>query len=121
MTMGQPLLKILHIEDDPDYQKILRVYLKNIADLSQVITGEEGLKIYNQSFDLIICDGNLPLMNGVEVVKSILKNYPEARIIANSNDSKINSLMKDSGAYLKTPKSTTQKEWINLLNKIKVR
>ena len=65
--------KLLIIEDDP----ILRETLAEILEfwghiVIQAENGEEGVKMFSESLpDLLICDINMPKMNGFQVLKKI--------------------------------------------------
>lgn len=65
--------KLLIIDDEP---LILKTLEKILQDSAEVIftaeRGDEGIKILNsEEIHCVICDINMPGMNGVEVVKAI--------------------------------------------------
>lgn len=46
-----------------------------------VNNGGEGLTaIQKDSFDLILCDINMPLLNGIQLKKTLVKNSPSGQI-----------------------------------------
>ena len=70
-------LKILYVEDEEisrDVTKnILTKYFKEVVTASN---GQEGLDIFEQNkddYDLIITDINMPILNGLEMIKEIKK------------------------------------------------
>ncbi|AXX92491.1 hypothetical protein CPU12_09365 [Malaciobacter molluscorum LMG 25693] len=82
-------LNILFIEDDEDLrvqtQKILKTLFKNVVTATN---GKEGLEAYKEFystnsyyFDIVITDIKMPLKNGIELTKDILKINKEQDVI----------------------------------------
>ncbi len=73
-------IKILLIEDNEDFGKLVGHYLGNHPEHSFRLTwkrsGEEGLKEVqsNTDFDIILMDYYLPGMNGVEVTRGLIEH-----------------------------------------------
>jgi len=67
--------KILVIDDSPTLRKLLRFYLKKKGySVNEANNGKVGLAtITKEAFDLIILDMQMPVMDGLEVLKT-LKN-----------------------------------------------
>lgn len=59
-------LKILLLEDRPDFRNVLREYLLSCSyQVTSVQSGIEGLReIMKRGFDLILCDMMMPNMGG---------------------------------------------------------
>jgi|GEM_PF-2300687 len=79
-------LNVLYVEDDI---KIRENYLKVFKELFAYIeiaeNGKIGLDRYTASnYDLVITDINMPIMNGIEMIKHILDIDPEQSIIVTS-------------------------------------
>lgn len=68
-TLSQ--LKILIVEDKRDAGEILRHLLLEIGvrDVHEVSDGKAALGLLGQGFDCVLCDWNMPMMNGIELLK----------------------------------------------------
>jgi len=75
-------IKILIIDDDPDYRMLVRDSIKNAQIINEIFeaeTGEQGLEFLNHSCEsnqsqmpgLIYLDVNLPGIDGLQVLKQI--------------------------------------------------
>lgn len=68
--------RILYVEDDTFTQEEVLFFLKKIVDNDVLVAnnGQEGLAIFSQEKpDLVITDIRMPIMNGIEMIKSIRK------------------------------------------------
>ncbi|MFA5363680.1 MAG: response regulator [Candidatus Bathyarchaeia archaeon] len=79
-------IRILHIEDNPDDQLILKRSLTEKMptkfELTATDTAAKGLaKLEKENFDIIILDYRLPDMTGIEVVKQLQKKHNKTPII----------------------------------------
>ncbi len=76
-------LKILYVEDDRELRQNTHRLLAsffNVIDTAE--NGLEGLKKYRQgTFDLVLTDINMPIMNGVKMVEQIKAANPRQVII----------------------------------------
>jgi len=74
-------MQILHIDDDPDFLDLSRDLLHENHDNLTVVTEtdvEAGLeRVRQDSFDCVVCDYNMPKMNGIEVLKTVREDYPD--------------------------------------------
>lgn len=83
---GISLLKVLLIEDDNDLASLVKEYL-NLEGIGCDIevTGTSGLRRAKNpdglSYDCIVLDLNLPLLDGISVCKNLRKNRIETPII----------------------------------------
>lgn len=79
-------ISILYVEDDPDLQESMRLYLGKIFDDVRVAkNGQEGLDAYiHKPADIVISDILMPLMNGVEMLKHIKALTPNQNTIITS-------------------------------------
>lgn len=62
---------VLIADDNPTNQKVMRKVLENAGhDVNVVANGEEALDALNtHSFDIVLMDLNMPVMNGIEATK----------------------------------------------------
>ena len=108
------------IEDDPYSLELLRSYLENFEDFK--VTGEandaiEAIKLIDLTTpDLIFLDINLPDINGIELIKSLL-DPPEIIFVSGSSDYAIDGFELNVIDYLLKP--VTLERFIKALNKYK--
>lgn len=70
------LKRILHVEDDPDIQAIVKICLETIGgyELLQCLSGQEALgKAVGFAPDVFMLDMMMPGMNGVETLEGLRK------------------------------------------------
>ncbi|MGP4107081.1 response regulator [Virgibacillus sp. L01] len=78
------MARILLVDD----AKFMRATLETIVkqDRHEVIgeaeNGEEAIKLYKEMKpDLVTMDITMPVMNGIDAIKEIMKDHPEAKIV----------------------------------------
>ena len=72
-----PDLKILVVEDSPTMRQLISFALKRMKgiEIVEAADGVEGLKKLNsQSFDLIITDINMPVMDGLKLISLVRRD-----------------------------------------------
>ena len=74
---------VLLIDDNRDGLLVRRSLLEELGYNVQTATnGEEGLKLFETArFDVVVTDFRMPRMDGKEVIRSIRKLDPNARVI----------------------------------------
>jgi signal transduction histidine kinase/CheY-like chemotaxis protein len=115
---------ILLVEDNPVNIKITSKILHNAGyEVSHVENGLEALKILDEEkFDLILMDGEMPVMNGYQAIKEIrlgssfkkFKNHQTIPIIALMASSDKETVQKafDSGANFNLEKTINKKDFL---------
>ncbi|MFC2062249.1 PEGA domain-containing protein, partial [Elusimicrobiota bacterium] len=75
MTENEKAIKVLVIDDDTTLANTLQLYLDNAGyDVDVALDGSGALELARQkSFDILICDYNLPDTKGLDLIKRILE------------------------------------------------
>ena len=76
-------LNVLYVEDNQETRNATLMMLENFFDFVTVgINGKDGLdKFSNTKYDLILSDINMPVMNGIDMVKNIRLEDEDVSII----------------------------------------
>jgi CheY-like chemotaxis protein len=77
------VLRILVIDDETPVRKALERVLSVNGEVESVTETGSGLaRLSEAKFDLVILDGALPDVAGVEAIRQIRRDHPQTRIIA---------------------------------------
>ena len=81
--MGQEVVSILIVDDEPDMGWALENILKIKGYSTQVVTsGTEAIELLRQRpFKLVFIDARLPDIDGLELSRLIKKKYPEVSLV----------------------------------------
>jgi two-component system OmpR family response regulator len=100
-------IKILMIEDDPEFAELLTEYL---ARFNMEVTNYEdpflGVSAGVQNYDLLLLDLTLPGMDGLEVCEEVVRKYKIPIIISSARsdiEDKVKSLELGADDYLPKP------------------
>ncbi|KAI9294892.1 CheY-like protein [Neoconidiobolus thromboides FSU 785] len=105
-------IKILIVDDNIIYQKLLKRTLTKYYSITNIVTVENGVQalqlLQRQSFDLVFMDIDMPIMNGIECTKVIRNLFDkELLIIAVSTNYTNKDILNycDSGmnGYIRKP------------------
>ena len=81
-------LKIIIVDDHKEYRTAVKALLQskfNYCHIEEAGNAEELMKLKDfQNADLILMDIMMPGQNGIELTKSLLWNYRELKIVANT-------------------------------------
>ncbi len=99
--------KILLVDDDKEIRNILMIYLEN-NDCKVVVAenGQEALDKVDDSFDLILLDIMMPVMDGIEACRKIRDLYTMPIIFLSAKGSdidKITGLVTGADDYIVKP------------------
>ncbi|UCD30886.1 MAG: chemotaxis response regulator CheY [Desulfobacterales bacterium] len=95
-------MKVLIVDDFATMRRILRNILKQIGftSISEADDGKSALKVLQkEKFDLILCDWNMPEMQGIDLLKEIrsddeLKDLPFIMVTAEAQKDNIVAAVK---------------------------
>ena len=73
-------LRILSAEDNPTNQELVVTVMKKMGyTIDAVENGKKALEIMeHKSYDIILMDVQMPIMNGMEATHEIIAKYPES-------------------------------------------
>lgn len=80
--------RILLVDDDPAFQSMLQMYLgirRHVVDTAS--NGQDALtKLDHASYDAVVTNFNLPVVNGVEVLRHVRQHQPSLPVILMTNN-----------------------------------
>lgn len=122
--MNPPPTRILLVDDHFMVRHGLSAVLSQEPDfevVGQAATGAQALELFaNLRPDIVLMDGVLPDMHGIEVTRSIIATHPDARILmlsVNDTEEDIHQAM-EAGACGYIPKSSEEDETINAIRQV---
>ncbi len=95
---------------------------EKLFDIKTAPNGEEALKLINgNEFDIYLFDIGMPVMNGIELSKALLKKNPASKIIilTTHNDKEIIAEMLHIGVSGYVVKNCTRQELLSAINKVR--
>ena len=102
-------ISVLFVDDNKSIQLLYRRLLeKHVNHFYIAKNGNQGLEFYNKyEPDLVITDINMPVMDGLEMVREIKNKYPNAKIVVmsayNVKENFIESINLGVDGYLMKP------------------
>lgn len=115
-------LKVLYVEDDKELLLSTSTLLKNLfLSVDTASNGEEGLKKFATSeYDVIISDINMPIINGIDMIREIKEKNIEQVVVVTSAHDESEYLMKliDMGVDSFILKPVELQKLINTLYKV---
>jgi CheY-like chemotaxis protein len=112
-----PRLSVLVIDDDPSVRSVTSTMLRRmtIPNIAVAESGDRGLELFRSAappFDLIICDWDMPGMNGMELYEQVRADHPKLPFLMltgrNDLDSVITARSSGVAGYLVKPFSSEQ-------------
>jgi DNA-binding NarL/FixJ family response regulator len=117
-------IRILISDDHRVFIDGMRALLKEVPGLEVVADAENGEEMIAQVAlhrpDVVLTDIHMPVMNGIEASKEILKQFPETKIIALTmmNESPYIKKMLELGACGYILKTVDKAELVRVINKV---
>jgi two-component system chemotaxis response regulator CheY len=89
------MAEILVIDDSHIFRTWLRTALEQAGhEVREAAGGMEGIRSYlRQTADLVLCDLFMPEMDGLETIRQMRREFPDARIVAMSGDAPVGSCL----------------------------
>jgi two-component system response regulator (stage 0 sporulation protein F) len=80
--------RILVVDDDQAIRLLLRAMLERQGHaVVEATNGNEGLRYYRAApTDLVITDIQMPVMDGLQMIRALRDDFPTARVIAMSGE-----------------------------------
>lgn len=101
--------KILLIDDEPDLLHVVGLLLSTEGfEIDQAHNGEEGLeKINSTTYDLVVCDFQMPKMNGIQLLTKLREqgDYTSFIFFSGNSDDLLEHKIVTLGAYELLPKT----------------
>jgi two-component system chemotaxis response regulator CheY len=79
--------RVLVVDDEPDIRTIVRLTLQRADyEVLEAENGEQAIETINDGenrllLDVVICDIQMPKINGIEAIAYFRANYPRVRLI----------------------------------------
>ncbi|MCG8313587.1 MAG: response regulator [Pseudomonadales bacterium] len=86
---------VLVVDDVPDMRSLLRttLYQLDVHDVAEASCGEKAVEQYFQEgYDMVFLDINLPDVSGLEVLKKILERNSRAHVVMVSGESSVDNV-----------------------------
>jgi len=101
------------------YRDILQ--LRGYKVMGTAFDGEEAIRRYSDSFekpDVVIMDHRMPVMNGVEATREIMRLNPNQKVIFVSADVLVEKEAREAGATEFLPKPFRMDDLIERMQKV---
>jgi PAS domain S-box-containing protein len=96
-------IKVLCIDDELEHRKILRnLFPAKNYSIAMAASGQSGLNLFKRrNFDVVLCDLNMPYMNGLKFLEKAKRIKPDVPIIILSSHGTIPAAVKSlkKGAF----------------------
>lgn len=81
--MNTPAVRVLTIDDEPMVREILAAYLEDSGfDVIQAGDGPTGIDLIRREHpDLVLCDLRMPGMDGLQVLATVTREFPDLPIL----------------------------------------
>lgn len=96
LACEHPDIRLLYVEDDEELRKnTLRLLSSFFKTIDCAVNGQEGLDKFNQgTYDIVISDLHMPVMDGIEMVRQIKEANSDQIVIITSAHDETDYLLK---------------------------
>ena len=110
---------ILIVDDEPTMREALKLILCKNFEIIEASNGLEAIQMYEKyKPDVVLMDIMMPIMNGIESTKLLLKENPDALILAiTAYSSRKGNEMLEAGAKGILPKPFKRGELVEFINR----
>ena len=117
------MTSVLIVDDEMFIVELYRdiLQLRGYKVVGTAFDGEEALRKYGSSSDkpdVVIMDHRMPIMNGVEATKQIIRMNPRQKVIFVSADVLIEKEAREAGAVEFLPKPFRMDDLIEKMEKV---
>ncbi|MFW6152796.1 MAG: response regulator [Halobacteriota archaeon] len=117
-------MTVLHVDDDPDFVEMAKLFLERIQDDLTVVTAYSAIdaldRLEEESIDAIISDYQMPRMDGIDLLRSVREEYPDLPFILctarGSEEVATEAIAADVTDYIQ--KGTDTDQWEVLANRV---
>jgi DNA-binding NarL/FixJ family response regulator len=114
-------IKIILVDDHQLVRDGIKALLSGVSDLEIISEASDSKELFQQLTtlkpDILIMDISLPEISGIEITKTISKDYPDIKVLIlsmyNSEDFIFNSIKAGAKGYL--PKNTSRNELLEAI------
>ena len=77
-------VRVLHVDDDPDFAELTALYLEREDDGFEVETAASAAEALDRlaeaSYDVIVSDYDMPRVDGIEFLRQVRRQFPDVRV-----------------------------------------
>jgi DNA-binding NarL/FixJ family response regulator len=115
MSSASPPLRVLLVDDDPDFAELVKCILRldGIDVLGHAFNGAEGVELARDlDPDVVLMDIRMPVMDGFEATREIVRATPGARVLVVSSSRHLQDVerAREAGAIGYLPKDRVTAE-----------
>ncbi len=117
LAESQPRQKILLLDDDPAVLDLYQQMLLQLPSAPEVHIASSGARamamLDSEAFNILVCDLNMPKMDGLQVIAIVRRKYPQLRtvIITGVADEQMRGRAYSMGIDLYLEKPSSEKEF----------